>query len=49
MKRERLRHRAVYSGMTRLAFLSQIPAARQGARARDAASPGTLDFLTPAR
>jgi hypothetical protein len=35
--------------MTRLDFLSLISAARQGARARDAASPGTLDFLTPAR
>ena len=49
MRRERLAHCAVYSGMTRLAFLSQLPAARQGARARDAASPGTLDFLTSAR
>ena len=34
--------------MTRLDFLSLI-SAPQGARARDAASPGTLDFLTPAR
>lgn len=49
MSAERLPRFAVYHGMTRLAFFSQIPAARQGARARDAASPGTLDFLTSAR
>ena len=49
MKTERLPRCAVESRMTRLAFHSQISAARQGARARDAASPGTLDFLTAAR
>jgi hypothetical protein len=35
--------------MTQRYFLSIARAAWQGGRPRDAASPGTLDFLTSAR
>lgn len=35
--------------MTTRFFLSLATAAWQGGRPRDAASPGTLDFLRPAR
>ena len=50
MKRERLLRCAVSLAVTQLDFLfSLIAPARQGARARDVASPGTLDFLTSAR